>query len=475
MMKKNSKNDLFLSSIFLIIISLPLIYLTYTLRDTFLDDSYITLTYSKHFFQEGKPWYNTIDTVQGNGQTSVVWMLIQSFFFNFEPIINPVYVNKGISLLLITVLLASLFQSFKIHESLFTKIFILIFSVFFSVWSAFNISHGLETVFFATILFLFLKYRNHNIAYFLAFILPFIRPESIVFTLFFVIDTQLFSKIFFKRALCVLASAALYFLYTAYYYDVLIPLPFLLKNIREFSAAKIQNFITVTIVFLPIIIFAVKNYKTKLVFYAPLFFFIIYYSFFIDEVMNFFDRYRFPLFVYYIYFLRYETFEVFRNKKLNIALFVLSMAGIFNYGRYLNSHRTFYVDAYSKAMVNGPIYIGKYLKEISVKENRKFKVINSDAGAIAYFSDGYLYDTWGLNNATLLLTKKKKDWDTYLTYLKKTDPDYIILISKDYHKFISRLDFEEKIYKYFSLQTQKPVLVRKSTEEYYYFIYRTHP
>lgn len=474
-MTKKIKDNPFFTSIFLVLISLPLVYLTYTLRNTFLDDSYITFTYSKHFFQEGKPWYNITDEFQGNGQTSILWMLIQSLFFYFEQIINPVYLNKSISLLLIAIVLPSLFQSFKMQESFLIKVFILLFSVFFSVWSAFNISHGLETIFFATVLFLFLKYRNHNIAYLLAFLLPFIRPESIVFTLFFVIDTRIFSRTFFKRALCTLASLALYFVYTVHFYDELIPLPFLLKNIREFSSEKILNFITITIIFSPIIIFAFRNYKTRFLFYAPLFFFITYYSFFIDEVMNFFDRYRFPLFVYYIYFLRYEKTDIFKSKNLNTFLFVLSTAGIFSYCRHLNSHRSFYVDTYTKAMENGPIYIGKYLKQKSYEENEKFKIINSDAGAIAYFSDCYLYDTWGLNNATLLLTKKKKDWNAYLSYLKKEDPDYIILISKDYHTFIPRLDFEEKIYTYFHLQKRQPVLVRKSADEYYYFIYRTHP
>ncbi|WP_259828430.1 hypothetical protein [Chryseobacterium pyrolae] len=471
-MIKSVQNNIFLTSLFLVLSSLPLIYFTYTLRDTFLDDAYITLTYSKHFFQEGKPWYNVIDTVHGNGQTSVLWMIIQSLFFNFGDLINPIYINKGISLVLITIVLSSLFQSFTKQESLTVKIFTLVFSVFFSTWAAFNITHGLETILFSTTLFLFLKYRNHGSAYYLAFLLPFIRPEAIIFTLFFIIDTRLFSKTFYKRVLCVLASASVYLLYTIYYYDAWIPLPFLLKSIKEFSSVKVLNFITIIVIFSPVIIFVIKNYRTKFIFYCPLFFFIIYYSFFIDEIMNFFDRYKFPLFVYYIYFLRYENTEVISNKKLNASLFILSIAGILNYCTYLKTQVTFYIGPYEKAMNAGPIYLGKYLKNISIKENKKFKIINSDAGAVAYFSDCYLYDTWGLNNATLLLTKKNKDWNAYLSYLKKTDPDYIILISKDYHTFIPRLDFEEKIYKYFSLQTKKPVLVRKSTEEYYYFIYR---
>ncbi|PQA92302.1 hypothetical protein B0A69_14725 [Chryseobacterium shigense] len=470
-MIKSIQNNIFLTSIFLVLISLPLVYFTYTLRDTFLDDSYITLTYSKHFFYEGKPWYNLADTVHGNGQTSVLWMMIQSLSFAVEDIINPIYINKGISLLLITIVLASLFQSLKKQESLTIKIFIFFFSVFYSIWAAFNISHGLETILFSTTLFLFFKYRNHKSGYFLAFLLPFIRPEAIIFILFFIADTKIFTPVFYKRALCVLASVSIYFLYTAYYYDVLIPLPFLLKSIKEFSYVKVLNFITIVIIFSPIIIFAIKNYKTKFIFYGPLFFFIIYYSFFIDEIMNFFDRYRFPLFVYYVYFFQFENVEVISHKKLNVSLWLLSTAGILHYCTYLKDHVNFYVGPYEKAMNEGPIYLGKYLKKISVNENKKFKIINSDAGAIAYFSDCYLYDTWGLNNATLLLTKINKNWNAYLSYLKKTDPDYIILISKDYHTFIPRLDFEERIYKAFYLETKHPVLVRKSTD-HYYFLYK---
>lgn len=473
-MVKNTKNNILLTLLSVLVLSI-LFYFIYNLRDTFLDDSYITLTYSKHFFQEGKPWYNPADTIQGNGQTSILWMLIQSLSFNFESITNPIYINKGISFILIVIVFSFLLQSFRTHQSILRKGLIFLFSVLFSVWSAFQVSHGLETVFFATTLFLFLKYRDQNIGCLLAFILPFIRPEAVIFTFFFVIDTKLFSKVFLKRALCLLASISIYFMYTAYYYDVLIPLPFLLKNIRDFSFEKVMNFISVTLIFSPILVFALKNYKTRLIFYAPLFFFIIYYSFFIDEIMNFFDRYRYPLFVYYIYFLGYEDIHILRNKKINIALFVLCILGIFNYYKYLDMHRAFYVGPYLEAIKKGPMYIGKYLKKKSLEEDIKFRVLNSDAGAIAYFSDCYLYDTWGLNNATLLLTKKNKDWNAYLSYLKQTDPDYIILISKDYHKFIPRLDFEEKIYKYFSLQARQPALVRKSTDEYYYFIYRIRP
>ncbi|MBS1571191.1 MAG: hypothetical protein JST62_02175 [Bacteroidetes bacterium] len=463
--------NILLTSLFLIITIVPFIYVTYSLRDTFLDDSYITLTYSKHFFQIGKPWYNIIDKIQGNGQTSVLWMLIQSVFFNFKNI-NAIYINKCISFFCVLIVIYSLLKSYIAHKSILIKIIILLFSVFFSTSSALNISHGLETVFFASVLFLFLKYRNNKIVYFIAFLLPFIRPESIVFTLFFVIDTKFFSTLFYKRLLTVLLSIVCYLLYTTYYYDVLLPLPFLLKNTQEFSFEKISNFISVIVIFSPIIILVVKNYKTKFIFYAPLFFFIVYYSFFIDDVMNFFDRYRYPLFVYYVFFLCYEDFEVFKNKKINIILFVASFIGIYSYCKYIEKHVRFLLDSYSYSMTNGPIYIGNYFREISKSENKKLKIINSDAGAIAYYSDCYLYDTWGLNNASLLLYKKDKNWTAYQSYLKQVHPDYIVLISKDPHKFIPRLDFEWKIYEYFTLNNQKPIMVKKSMEEYYYFIYK---
>jgi hypothetical protein len=462
-----------INGVFLLFLIFPLIYFSYLLKNTFLDDSYITLTYSKHFFEEGKPWYNTIDTVQGNGQTSIIWMLMQSLFFNFKTI-NPIYINKFVSFLLILSVFFTLFNGFKKQETLFIKLFSIFFILFFSFWSALNISHGLETIFYATTLFYYFKYRNRKVGYFFAFLLPLIRPEAMIVSLSFVLETKIFSKLFFYRILCVAASVFTFLFYTIYYYNVWIPLPFLLKNIHEFTPEKIKNCLIVLAVFAPIIVYVMRDFKTKFVFYFPLFFFIIYYSFFIDEVMNFFDRYHFPLFMYFVYFLIDEKHIFSRFKLLKYGAFLISVVGFFYYFDYNNQQKIFYTHTYAIGMKNGPEFIGKYFKNKSKEENKKFKIINSDAGAVAYFSDCYLYDTWGLNNATLLFEKKEKNWSGYLKYLENIKPNYIVLISRESNTFVPRLDFEERIYNYFSLSSQTPILVRKFSEQYYYFIYKTN-
>ncbi|SHG31723.1 hypothetical protein SAMN05443633_11367 [Chryseobacterium arachidis] len=461
------------NTLYIVLTLFPLLCIIYHLKDTFLDDSYITLTYSKHLFYEGQPLYNTADTIHGNGQTSVLWMLIESLFFYLKSV-NPIYLNKLLSLLFSLIIFTSLFVSFKKQKFLPTKFFILLFSVFYSYWSALNVSHGLETLLFAATLLLFLQHRSKSITYLLAFLLPFIRPEAIVITFFYIFDTKLFSKYFFWRLLIVLSSIFTYILYLWFFYDFLIPLPLLLKNTQEFSAVRIRNFIIMIAIFSPIFFYCLKNYKTKFFFYLPLFFFIVYYSFFIDEVMNFFGRYQYPLFIYFVYFLQDEKVKITAHKITDSTLYILSSIGIYQYYNFINNHKNFYENTYSAGLKNGPVYLGTYLKQRSIQENQKLKIINSDAGAIAYFSECYLYDTWGLNNATLLQTKKNRNWTAYIAYLKNISPHYIILISKESHTFVPKLDFEDKIYKHFKLKDKSPELIRKFDNNYYYFLYKVY-
>ena len=464
----NSK--LFKSILHIILCIIPVTYIVLSLGETFLDDAYITLTYSKHFFEHGKPWYNLVDTFQGNGQTSILWMIIQSVFFVFKDA-DHVIINKILGMTLSIIFIYELKQLInKTNFNKFSLIFISLFTFFFSFWLALNISHGLETVLYAVCIFLFLKYRDTNIARFIVLILPFIRPEAIILSIFYIIDSKFFSKEFLKRIIIVSVSSVIYLSYTNYFYSIITPLPFLLKNTRNFNPIKIRNFIAIVIIFLPIISYTFKNYSKKSIIYFPLFFFIIYYSFFIDEVMNIFDRYRFPLIAYYLYFLLYEDHTVFKNNYLVVTFSAFAMLFYFN---TLIHQKDYYKYSYSPGMINGPVFLGKYLKkESSIANNKKFNIINCDAGAIAYFSECNLYDDFGLNNANLLLAKKENNWKKYLEYLEKADPDYIILISLYQDKYEAYLDFEERIYDYFFLKNKKPVVIRKFDDEYYYFLYK---
>lgn len=446
-------------------------YTTYTLFDYFLDDAFITLTYSKHYFTQGKPWYNLNDQIQGNGQTSILWMLIQSAFFYFKSI-NPIYLNKVITILCSLFILVSSYKLIiKKESSLLINLSKGIFVILISYWLALNVSHGLETIIYTLFLFLFLKNRNKNINYLIVFIFPFIRPEAIIFTIFYIFDTQIFSKEFYKRLGITILCVLVLLLYSIYYYNIITPLPFILKNTKEFSLRKLENLSIILLIFAPIIYFLFKN-RNRIFFYLPLIFFIFYYSFFIDEVMNIFDRYRFPLMMYYLYFLLYEDFNNKTNHKRILFTFIISSLAMCFLFKDLNDKKKNYKYDYSVGMKNGPIFIGKYLKQESLKEHKTFNVINSDAGAIAYYSDSNIYDTWGLNNAYLLLEKKANNWDNYLSYLQKINPDYIILISQSESTFKYHLDFEEKIYQHFNLERSNPILIRKFSRNYYYFIYK---
>lgn len=186
--------------------------------------------------------------------------------------------------------------------------------------------------------------------------------------------------------------------------------------------------------------------------------------------MNIFDRYTFPLLAYLIYFLLYEDISSY-FKKFKI-LFIISLISIFYFMKNFNKEQDYIENNYYSLMVNGPIKIGKLLNQLKFEDNKSLNIATSDAGAIAYFSNSNCYDTWGLNNATLLLTKKETNWWNYLNYLKKSELDYIILISTDYNKYVPKLDFENKIYKFYKLDDKKLIYKSNTTKNYVYFIYK---
>ena len=466
-MKQEIKINYYKVIVFIILT--PLFFLvTFKLRNLFLDDAYITLTYSKNLFFFNKPYYNVNDKYQGNGQTSIIWMLIQTSFFYFKSI-SPIILNKaiGVFLYLIIIIKALIHLKTKNIQLNFYTFFLFIL---YTYWASLNISHGLETFFYSFILLFFLIYSKSSKSLIFIFILPFIKPDAIIISFFNIAQIRKFDKLSIKKIVAFSLSIIGYLLYQNYYYDVIIPLPFILKTVYEFSQAKILNFFFYVGLFLPVLIYSLINFKTKLFFYLPLFFYLFYYSFFVDEVMNIFDRYTFPLLAYLIYFLLYEDISSY-FKKFKI-LFIISLISIFYFIKNFNKEQDYIENNYYSLMVNGPIKIGKLLNKLKFEDNKPLNIATSDAGAIAYFSNSNCYDTWGLNNATLLLTKKDMDWGNYLNYLKKSELDYIILISTDYDKYKPKLDFENKIYKYYKLDNKKLIYKSNTTKNYVYFIYK---
>ena len=68
-----------------------------------IDDAYITFQYAKNLAEFGKPWYNLDPTFQGNGQTSILWMVLLSIihFFGLKIEIFFLWLNIGFGSFLI--------------------------------------------------------------------------------------------------------------------------------------------------------------------------------------------------------------------------------------------------------------------------------------------------------------------------------------------------------------------------------------
>lgn len=440
---------------------LPLIclffYNVYTLRNDIIDDAYITLTYAKHFWQYGKPYYTINDVNYGNGQTSIAWMLINSLSFAFKSI-NHVFYIKVINCILAAIVV---FDFLKNSWNNFLKDYIISvpFLFIFIFILSLNASHGLETILYFTILYFILKFSDNIKGSLFSFFLPLVRPEGIIFTVIQVFYYKS-KKDLFNRILILSGSIFTLALYQYIFFDELIPLPFLLKNIREFSPLKINYFLEIFCFFTPLIFFYYK--EKKLLEIVPLIFFIVYYSFFVDGVMNFFQRYSFPLFAYYLIF-----FQRYYNPKMKKQTLWCFIPMVF-YLYAINEQKILFKYEYSKSKI---IDLGKHISKLGESGNET--VLTSDAGAVAFFSNKRCIDIWGLNNATLLKYNKSKDWNNYLDYIKKQNPKYIILISDNPETFVPNkdLEFETKIFENLNLSNQKVNSVWKGGKNYYYFLY----
>ncbi|WP_185269279.1 hypothetical protein [Chryseobacterium indologenes] len=452
------------SKLLLFIVLAPIIfysiYTVFIFRNDIIDDAYITLTYARNLFEYGKPHYLVVDDYQGNGQTSILWMLINTPLFAFKEIDHVLYI-KFVNLILSIIVVFDFFKSLRKINVKDYLVYVPVLAVFF-FWLSLNISHGLETILFFFVLYFYLKEQRKGNGKWISLLLPLIRPEGLVF-----VGLQVFNynslKDFLTRT-CVFISSILIFLsYQYLFFDQLIPLPFLLKSQLIISDFKVSKFLQLFCFFTPVILFYFSN-RRNIIYVAPLVFFIIYYSFCVDEVMNIFQRYSFPLFAFYLVYLKND----YDDKSNNLILWMY--IPLVFYLKNLNNDRINYKYSYNKGMQSGAIPLGKYLYNDS--SNTNDVVVTSDAGAIAFFSKKQCIDTWGLNNAQLLKYSKNNEWNKYLQYIDLKSPKYIILISNEKNVFKSNLDFEKRIYTHYKLDKIKINSVWMSNDNYYYFLYK---
>lgn len=429
-----------------------------------IDDAYITFQYSKNFAEFGKPWYNLDPTFQGNGQTSILWMVLLSVihFFGLKIEVFFLWLNIGFGSFLIIKLID--FLKFNV-DKWFTNVFNLFLISFFVVWLFMNSIHGLETIFACFILFLFLANWDKTHNYFTLF-LALVRPEFILFQAFWVLDTKFFSADFFRRFSMAFLGVLLFGLYYFVFFDYYILLPFLYKS--EFKVYSLQQLIVycgLLLVFLPafISLFA----KKKIFLLIPLNFLFFYYTFNVQSYSSgIFSRYYFPLMAIYfvvpVASIRFRFFNNFAQISFKIVLIISVL-------RMIDLSNNFFQQRKNIAFEN----IGYYnsYKNLMSYLKPSDKVTINDAGFTAYFSNATCYDGVGLNDTTIMLSRKTKDSIAYRNYIKDKKINYISIGSLTQNEFTPRSEAENFIFESLNLRAKIPFKVFPMDKGFYLFVY----
>ncbi|QIG88912.1 hypothetical protein G6R40_04160 [Chryseobacterium sp. POL2] len=427
-------------------------------RDLVIDDAFITFQYAKNFAEHFKPWYNLDPFYQGNGQTSVLWMLVLSVFNVFGIASEDIFYI--LNLILGYVLIYQFINHFfKTKNSIIEIIFKTVFLIFFCFWMGLNATHGLESLVSTMVLLMFLKnWKNPNNYWSLLMLL--VRPEFGVYLVFWVLDSDFKqTKTFVRKLILAASSFALIALFYLSFFDYYIPLPFILKSqSTAYGLVGVKVFIGYLLLFAPIIISLFK--EKRYLFLAPLLFFIFYYTFSINSYSGgIYVRYFFPLMVYFLFI----NFKIKFNKWIFASICMLSIL------RMLDLSFNFYENK-NNVIIDNQGFVTSY-GEMTKRIKPTDKVLIMDAGHVAYFSDAMVYDGLGLNDATMLLARKNKDSLGYRKYVESRNINIVSVVSSEPDRFVPRHD-STFTYESLHLKSKKILYVFPLDNHYFLFVYQ---
>lgn len=444
-----------------LIFCLGLTFLVVFNRNLVIDDAYITFQYAKNFAEYFKPWYNLDPEFQGNGQTSILWMLVWSLFNFFRWPSEQIFylINLLLGYILIWKMTFRLFSEKGNWAEILLKIAVL---AFFTFWLGLNATHGLETVLAAVVLFLVLEKWGAKTNWYVL-LLPLVRPEFALVGFCWVLNSLTTSRQdLFYRFLLFSGSILLFAAFYLGFYDYYIPLPLILKSGFYINNLVVyQVFLGRLLVFIPVLFCLFKD--KKYVFALPLVFFLFYYSFSVNSYSSgIYIRYFFPLMVYFIS----VHFSGIKKKSENVIFYVLMVFSVLRMvdlgGNFLEDRKSILIDNLGFKSSYGVL---------SKKLTSKDRVLVMDAGHVAYFSKATTYDGYGLNDATLLLATKTKDEKRYKAYVERKKINKIALVSKSGNAFDPRPDGEFP-YKVLGLKNHKILAVLPMDRGFYLFVFK---
>jgi len=448
----NSKFELFLKDNFkiLIIISiLSYIFLSLLFFNFTVDDTLISLRYSKNLVDNGIWNWNNSTTNITEAYTSLSYavLAIVPMILNISPLIFL----KFFSLLLFIIMI---YQLYKKTDSLVIFFIGLVFTVFNPYFYLHSFS-GLETILFIFLIFemmyilskdeeLGLKYERY--LFVIALLLPLTRPEGFLFSLigafvyFYLRKEKLKSKYYL---ISIVSLAIIYFIARYQYFGMLLPNPFYVKTGNGYSISRlVYSFFGLRLYTIPVLfifflfifkrskndINNTKNWKTVISFLLTSIFISIFLYGPSELQMDYANRFRFQLFIPIFMGLLFYIDK--RNVTEINYMLIIAITLVFGSLRPDQIQYALKASDYNYSYKDIGASISKF-------KDKGYTMGVSEAGYIPYFSEWNCIDFIGLGDSEVA-----KNGLT-VEYLEKMDNDLIWLFFTGDDPLAYNCDFEK--------------------------------
>jgi len=429
-----------------------------------VDDSYITFRYAKNLIEHGV-WNWNITGEKVEAYTNFLYAIL-AIIPEATGINTPLFFKLlGAS--------AILYLSIRLYGLIAENKISYIMALTFLLFNPFVYIHaysGLETPLFIALIFeltilisaeSIIDIKHEKLLFIVLLMLPLTRPEGAIFSLLG------FSLLVCKektiKSKCLFVGIVLvsigYFVWRYQYFGYLFPNTFYVKSAHGFSIDKIIIYIFNNVHVLGsalFLLFLVKNKHFRILLGAAIFLNIFLYGK-SDLQMDYADR--FPFQTLFPFFL--AAFVLVNNRNTSIMVFIVVsfiLGGIFS-----NKSEFVHLATYYPKAIQSHAKLGVALSKF---KNENLSLMIGDAGMVPYFSEWHTYDSIGLANVNVA-------HDGFsLEYMKKIQPDLIIMYSTTPDKEGIRLDDynQHYIYSYITESQQYSFVGASRWQDNYYML-----
>lgn len=460
----NTVNKYFNLLVFIAVVAISIFYIFYAniFFPYTMDDSFISYRYADNLANSYGLVFNKNEMPRAEGITSPLYALILSFgaINSFDLLVfSKIFGLTSLLIILITMFQISqilLKQYDFISEKarvIFSIIPILIYIS--DPYIGANAVSGMETMLGTALLLLFIyvflqillcgkNTKPQSILLgFIAFLVPLVRPELTLSVLaLFGISYWLlpqFRKILFLSISIFFTLGIIYFFWRYYYYGLLLPLPFYIKQ-GGFGLAGYSNVgsfilhygLPFTLLLISILAIPRQNKKlsTAIIIILTTVSIQLFYYLLIHHVMGFGYRYFQPLIpvgillgtlVLPLLAKEGSRISFFHIKYLSIFILIIVSFNLYSFKKASELYLEWYAPLENKAL--------KVAKVMS-KYDEKYTIAINDCGVLPYYTKWEIIDLAGLNNRNIALGHSR---ETTLSEVKVNNPDLIVLVGKKEH------------------------------------------